>query len=278
MSLAVDPATGLVAWHQSMLASLMRCGEQFRRRAIDREARPATTPQIRGSAVHRGIAAGLTLQMHSHVAAPPDLMEDMAATEIDRARHGGATLTAEEQGQGLARTWGTLKDHAVRYAGTYARRVAPAVHPVAVEHRVTLQGVIPGILLRGTLDLVDQVGPTRVVADAKTSERAPHGDAADRSQQLSLYDLLDAGESGPSETRPVRLDYLVLNRSTGTVEPVRLQSVRTAATRRAVVSRIDMAVKSVNAGVFVPANPETDWWCSERWCEFWSTCQYAIRP
>lgn len=275
MPLPVDAATGLVAWHQSMLTSVLRCGEAFRRRYIEREIIPSTTPQIRGTAVHRAVATGLGQQMRAQDFAPVDLYEDVAATEIERARHGGATFTAEEVSQGPARTWGDLKDRVVRYAGTYGARVAPTVRPGAVEKPITLQGVIPGVLLRGTIDLIDEPAhaPRRVI-DTKTTERMPHADVAHRSQQLSMYDLLDAGAHGARESSPVALDYLVMKRSTGDVEPVRLYSTRTPATRRVIVRRLETAIAAVNAGTFLPANPD-DWWCAPKWCAYFHTCPYV---
>lgn len=275
MPLPVDAATGLVPWHQSMLTSVLRCGEAFRRRYVEREIIPSTTPQIRGTAVHRAASTGLGQQMRAQTPAPVDLYEDVAATEIERARHGGATFTAEEVSQGAARTWGDLKDRVVRYAGTYGARVAPLVRPVAVEQQITLAGVIPGVLLRGTIDLIDEPAPTlRRVIDTKTTERMPHADVAERSQQLSMYDLLDAGAHGASESRQVALDYLVMRRSTGEVEPVRLYSTRTPATRRVIVRRLETAIDAVNAGKFLPANPD-DWWCAPKWCAYWHTCPYV---
>lgn len=276
MTTAPDTAPALPVVSASGLTSLLRCGEAFRRRTVEREGRPPTTPQVRGTAVHRAIGSGLLMHLRSGQVAPPDLFEDVAASAIDRARHGGATLSAEEASAGLARTWGRLKDHAVRYAGAYGTLVAPTAQPVAVERRVTVADVIPGALLRGTLDHVD--GPERDIRDAKTTERAPNADAADRSQQLSMYDLLETAVDGRTEPRAVSLDYLVLNKTTLAVEHKPLRSWRGPTHRTALVKRLEAGLRTIQAGTFLPANPETDWWCSERWCEFWSTCPFAMRP
>lgn len=270
-------APALVAWHASALTSLLRCGEAYRRRTIERERQPPTMPQIRGSAVHRGVGTGLLAQMRAGEPVDPALMEDVAASEVDRARHGGATLTADEAARGLARTFGETKDKAVRFAGAYARRVAPRVRPVAVERRVAVADVVPGVLLRGTIDLVDgDDAGGETIRDAKTTERAPHGDAADRSQQLTMYSLLRSAETGRLVSR-VALDHLVLNAATGEVEPQRLDSTRGPADHAAIVARIQAAIRAVAAGALLPANPETDWWCSARWCEFHPTCPFAFR-
>jgi PD-(D/E)XK nuclease superfamily len=277
-------------WHVSALTALLRCGEQYRRRYIERERIPPTTPLLRGTAVHRGVNAGLLEQRRAQEPAPVDLYEDVAASEIERARHGGATFTAEEHSAGVATTWGRLTDRVVRYAGGYGRRVAPGVSPVTVERRVTVRGLLPGALLRGTLDLVDAADAVETIVDTKTTERAPQADAADRSLQLTMYSLLRTAERGadgrpqprsdaqiePPAPDPVALDYLVLTPKTNQFTYTRLRSSRTARDRGALVRRIEMAARAVRAGVFMPADPQTDWWCSEKWCEYATTCVYFI--
>jgi hypothetical protein len=277
VTVEVDPATGLVPWHVSRLTSLLRCGEADRRRYIERENRPPTTPQLRGSAVHRGIGAGLLEQMRAGTPAPVELMEDVAASEIDRARHGGATFTDAETSVGAARTFGALKDKAVRLAGGYARLVAPSIRPVAVERRISVAGVVPGVLLRGTLDLVDAAAGVEIVRDNKTTERAPRSDAADLSQQLSMYALLRSAETPAPVTR-VALDYLVLDDATGAVRHERLDSTRGPRDAAAIVARITAAKRAVDAGVALPASPDTDWFCSEKWCPYWASCPFSYGP
>lgn len=268
-------------WHQSSLASLLRCGVQYQRRYLERESSgtPSTTAQIRGSAVHYAIGVGLGIQQRGGALAPADLYEDVAASQIARARHGGATLTAEEASRGIATTWALLTDAAVAYAGTYGRDVAPTIRPLAVERRITVADVpgLPGIQLRGTLDLVTEEsnGATthEMVRDEKTTERAPRGNQADTSGQLTMYSLLRSSEAGKLISH-VALDHLVRDAATGAVRHVHQTSTRSSADLHALVRRIAAADAAVQAGVFLPASPE-DWWCSERWCSFWATCPFA---
>jgi hypothetical protein len=265
------------AWHASGLTSLLRCGVAYYRRYIAHEGQPPTTPQLRGTAVHRGIGMGLLAQQRTGTPAPVDLFEDIAASEIDRARHGGATFTSDERSVGAARTFGALKDKAVRLAGGYGRIVAPTVRPIAVERRITVADLVPGAVLRGTIDHVDGAEGGEIIRDVKTSERAPSRDAADRSQQLTMYDVLrSADRADPVGSHRVALDYMVLHASTGMVTHVRLDSTRDAADRASMLARVEVGMRAVKAGVFLPANPETDWWCSERWCEFAPTCPYFL--
>jgi len=266
-------------WRVSALTSALRCGEAYRRRYLEKEGRPPTTALIRGSAVHRAIGVGMLLQKDSGAVQPPDLMEDVAATEVDRARHGGATLTADEASAGLASTWGELKDAAATYAGGYARQVAPAVRPVAVEQRLTVTGLIPGIDLQGTIDLVtdENDGGYQKIRDAKTSGRTPAQNAADVSSQLTMYSLLQSVKAEKPVTR-VGLDVLVRHKGTGVVTAVHRASTRGPADFKALLARIQVVASAVRAGIFLPADPATDWFCSETWCEYWHTCPFSFGP
>jgi hypothetical protein len=264
-------------WHQSSLLVALRCGEKYRRRYLERSGSPPpTTALIRGSAVHQAIGQGLDGQQRAGAPVPVDLYEDVAASEIDRARHGGATLTVEEASVGAAKTWGALKDAAVAYAGAYGVEVAPAIRPVVVERRVVVEAVpgLDGVRLVGTPDVVTlEADGTEMIRDDKTTERSPRSDLADKSGQLTMYALLRSLQRGTLVGR-VALDHLVRDKSTGEVAHVHQPSTRTNADLHALVRRIGAVDRAVQAGIFIPAAPE-DWWCSATWCEYWHDCPFA---
>lgn len=277
MSFAEKVQSAVETWHASSLAAYLRCGEAYRRRYIEKDYTPSTTPQIRGSAVHRAIGTGLIEQQRLAAPAPVELFEDVAASQIDLARRAGVTLTKEEQSIGVSKVFGTLKDHAVAYAGGYATGVAAAIEPLAVERTVTLTGVIPDVHLKGTIDLVDRapmepVG--EIIRDVKTSERTPPEHAADTSDQLTMYALFRSAEKPHADPRPVSLDYLI-RRKSGEIEHKRLNSVRGPADYAVLTRRIQMASQGLRAGLFLPSNPATDWWCSEKFCPYWNSCLFV---
>jgi hypothetical protein len=264
-------------WHASSLAAYLRCGEAYRRRYIERDHTPPTTPQIRGGAVHRGIGAGLLEQQRSQTITSVELYEDVTATSIDLAQRAGATLTEEESTVGVSQTFGRIKDEAVGYARAYAESIGPTIQPIAVERHVAVRGLLPGILLKGTVDLIDQVEGSEVIRDAKTTERMPAATAADQSAQLTMYALLRQAEApllAQPTPVPVSLDYLV-RRANGTIETKRLVSTRGPSHFQALARRIQTATRALQAGVFLPSNPETDWWCSDKWCPYWRSCPFV---
>jgi hypothetical protein len=259
---------------------MLRCGEQYRRRYIERESPPPRTTMIRGSAVHLAIKHGLSFQKDTQEPARRALYEDVAATAIAHARHGGATLTAEEVSAGTAATWGHATDVAVACAGTYGDAVAPDLVPVAIERTIAVADVpgLPDITLVGTLDVAtletdDVDGVVEVIRDDKSTEYTPRASMAETSPQLTMYALLRSVESGSLVSR-VALDHLVYSKSTKAARHVTQPARRTAADLHALVRRIAAADRAVQAGIFLPASPD-DWWCSERWCAYWSDCPYA---
>jgi hypothetical protein len=264
-------------WHASSLQAYLKCGEAYRRRYVEHDYVPATTPQIRGSAVHRAIGEGLLLQQRTQEPSPVELYEDIAASQIDLAQRGGATLTDEESSAGVAKTFGMLKDVAVDLAGGYGTNIGPAITPVAVERTVTVRGVLPGILLKGTIDLIDQTPLGEVIRDVKTSEKKPPEFAADTSDQLTMYALFrQADTPRPDYHRQVSLDYLI-RRKSGVVETQRLTSWRGPAHFAALTRRIAQASNGVRQGSFLPA-PEGSWYCAEKYCPYWHTCPFIPHP
>ena len=277
MSFAEKVQSTVETWHASSLAKYLQCGEAYRRRYIEKDYTPSTTSQIRGSAVHRAIGSGMIEQQRLQAPAPVELFQDVAASQVDLARRAGATLTQEESTIGVAKVFGALKDVAVAYAGGYATQVASSIEPIAVERTVTVTGVIPDVHLKGTIDLVDRTpmeacGET--IRDAKTTERTPQDHVADTSDQLTMYALFRQAEAPSPEPRPVSLDFLI-RRKSGAIEHKRLTSMRGPQDYAVLTRRIQMASQGLRAGIFLPSNPATDWWCSEKFCPYWTSCPYV---
>jgi hypothetical protein len=282
---------GDLALNNSKVSLLQRCGEAFRRQEIEGEEMPNTLPRGRGSAVHWVAKEAHKRQMAdggrwSHLLAPPVFVNspgteeavaeaaDLAATALDRELQGEVMLTGEELQLGAARAYGQVKDHVVASSKFYVRTVAPKFYPLNVEHRVEVRPRQMSLVYHGQYDLVT-LGRNggRVVRDLKTGTRAPRANAADMSQQLDMYALLHSAEHG-SLPESMALDYVVRDRR-GIVSHHALETTRSPEDLEAMVLKLGRAVDAVRKGVFLPANPQFDWWCSPRWCGFWSTCPFV---
>jgi hypothetical protein len=293
-------------WSNSALYTLQQCGERFRRRYIERDFRPSGVRAKRGTAVHhvaneahmrqlRAKEEGKPVEEYLSLVLPTvEEAKDLAAMTFDEAVKGGLALTEDEREAGEAKVVGAEKDVAVAMAEQYVTGVAPRVDPVGVERRVIIKPEGTDIEIVGIVDLVSEErllgewserdGPVivaerrlrqriEVVNDLKTADRQPQEGAVDKSQQLALYALIRTAETGRPPDK-VRLRTMVKTR-TGKVSTVEQTGEKTQADLEAVAQRLNAAIETARAGTFVPANPDS-WWCSERFCEYWSDCKFAL--
>lgn len=288
-----------IDFNNSNLTKLMQCGERFRRSVIEKEARPGTIEQYRGTAVHAVAAESHTRQMKATtIIAPQDAADrayvlrealpslaeagDLAAEEFDRKVGEGIRELPEEMEAGVATVRGQEKDAAVDLARMYVRDVAPTIDPIAVERKVVVKPRDSDLVVYGTMDLVTRepspsvyarVGETiEVIRDQKTGTKTPPGDTAHKSQQLDMYSMLRKAETGTMPGK-VTLDYLIRTPKRGEVKHIRLDSRRTDGDVGALVNKLNVAVEAVRRGVFVPNT--NGWWCDVRYCEFFQSCQYV---
>jgi hypothetical protein len=287
-------------WTNSRLTALQDCGEYFRRLYIEADAAPGTLRMHRGSAIH-AVAREAHLRQKAAVEADPgrplfaalreslpskEEAQDLAATAFMQFTGEGVAYTADEQCE-AEKALGAAKDFAVDVASRYVQTVAPTMNPVAVERQITVRPKDSDLVIRGTLDLVTLEPPRiydftegeegvrrRVVRDLKSSTKSPVKTAADTSQQLTFYAMVDGAEQGKLPDALV-LDYLVRTPKRQWFNHVPLTTTRTADDIAALVNRLNTAVEAAEKGVFVPATPGLSWRCSPKWCPFWKTCKYV---
>lgn len=264
-------------WNNSSILCLQKCGELFRRRIILKERRPRRTPLVSGSAFHSVSCKTYKRKLDGGEYPMIEEVRDLGASLFEAEWQRDDVVIDPEDleaagSEGAVR--GALKDFVIDLA-TYDREViAPGVNPVAVEHKIVID--TPDLTIHGTEDLVHgtETGG-RVVLDKKSSRKAPNKDAADKSQQFDMYGLLELAEQG---TPPVgyRLDYVYQTPKKKETKHVLLESSRTVEDLQTMVLRINVAAEAVKKGVFIPTSPD-NWWCSEKFCEFFSDCPYVKR-
>jgi hypothetical protein len=289
-------------WSNSMLYTAQQCGERFRRKYIERDFRPSSIRAKRGIAVHKvagkshvrqlaGKERGDPREVYIDAVLSDEEAKDVAATEFDHSvKEYGVAWSDAEKEIGVEKVAGEEKDTAVRMAGYYVGKVARGVDPLAVERSLTIKPAGLDVEILGIIDLVgEEPAPAldpfaeeperrvrgvtiEVVHDLKTSDKRPREDAIGSNQQLTMYSLLRAAQTGKPPDR-VRLTTLVNSRQG--VVTVTQTGTRSLEDLNAVAARIDASIRMVEAGAFVPANPDA-WWCSEKFCEYWTECKFAL--
>ena len=256
--------------HVTGLEMLSKCGELFRRVYIEKERKPPGVYVVVGKSTHRSVERDLRHKIEHRELLSLEEIQDTARDALVREwQHSDISLEPEELELGLQVVREQAIDKAVRLASLHHMDMAPQVEPVSVEHEWTIE--LPGypMDLAGTIDILE----AGAVRDTKTSKKTPNERVAHESLQLTAYALavkvIDKVEVGQ-----VCLDYLI---DTKTPQAKTYSSTRDADDYRVLLARIETATLAIQKGIFVPAR-ESDWWCSAKWCGFYSTCRYVRRP
>lgn len=251
----------------SQVTQYLKCGEAYRRRYVLDQPAKFTGAAAQGRSIHK--AAEL---LHvSMIASKPLEVEDVVQIYADAhsVEMKDAVLTDEDG------TEGAMKDAGVRmvrkyhslavFGGTDANdKPVEPIKPIAAEKQfkvhlpVINSDPIPFV---GVIDLEEE----HSISDLKTKSKAASQLDADNSLQLSLY----AHVLGKPQ---VRLDQLV--KPTKTLPPryIRTVSYRTKNEALHAIDVVADVAADIAAGRFRRTNPE-NWWCTEKWCNYWSDCR-----
>ena len=249
----------------SQLGTFQRCAEQWRRRYLDEEVFPPGIAARVGSGVHKAAEINFKSKMQTGEDMPLDAVQDAAAEAYDKALSEGVFFAPDEV-PGAKAAMAQGKDDTVSLATLFRRELAPAIMPVLVEHRVTLE--IPGVALP-VVTILDCYTADRKLRDLKTSGRKWADDKAHTSPQPTLYreSVKEATGEYPEE---LLFDVLVNNKT-----PV-LQTIPTSRTEedlQILVRQFGIMTASIQAGIFPPAQPD-HWCCSMKFCGYFFTCPH----
>jgi len=253
------------------LQMLFRCGVQYAFRYIKGIVKPPGWALIVGKSVDEAVTRNLAEKIAKGTLLPKDAVLDIARDAVDHNWTDDVRLEPDQEA-----AWSKLQakaeaiDTSVMLAGLHHEKAAPRIEPTHVQRKWELDVEGADLTLSGVIDIQEGA---RAIRDTKTSKKSPQPTDAHTSVQLSMYAMAVWKEDGelPKE---VALDYLV-----HTKEPklVQIVSSRSPQDFDHLVQRIAAASEAIRRGVFVPA-PLDSWWCSERWCGYWSECPYARRP
>jgi hypothetical protein len=260
-------------WSTSALSCLSQCGEKFRRRYVENERVPPNPKLLRGRVVHEVAQHSYTRKLETDVLPTVEEAEDQAATRFENHWEEGVLFDEDDKALGEERTKGNSKDFAVDLSGYHVQKVAPAVHPIAVEERMSVTPADSDVVIHGIIDLIDLTPAGDVIRDLKTAERAPSGDAADKSLQLSMYSMLWLTDTGRLPAK-LTLDTLVRTSTRNEKKYLPLHTTRDDEDMRVLIARVNAAVRTVERGDFLPAAMDS-WVCN--YCEFRNSCPFVRR-
>lgn len=260
----------------SQLNTFENCGEQYRRRYIEKEIIPPGVAALRGSGVHKGAEMNFAQKIASKVDLPKKDIVDRAVAEFEgRMKTDGLFLDPETAARGKDIVVGEEKDVTARLAGVFADHVAPVYQPTAVEQRIRIELPDSPRDILGILDLTANIvsDPARGegIVDYKTGKKTKPQTEFDTSPQVSLYDLAYRASRGKAPDF-IQIEQLVALKSGD--KRVTNPTTRTAADFRPTIARVNSMIGALEKGAFLPANPGA-WNCSPRWCGYWATCPFV---
>lgn len=264
-------ATSKPQLHFSGLDLLWRCGVAFENRHIKKIKMPPSSAIHVGKGVDEAANSNLTSKIETKQLLPTPQVLDIARDAVKHSfEEEGAMLMPDETNEKTA--CDLAVDKAVRLTKAHATDLAPVLKPAFVQRRWTVE--IPGFPfdIVGTRDL-DEIDGT--IRDLKTSGKSPAKNAAETSDQLTMYSLSKWVVDRTEPPIRVVLDTIVdLKRET---KIVNVESIRDKSDFRIMLNRIENAARVLESGSFTPAR-QTDWWCSLKFCSYATTCPYFRQP
>jgi len=243
----------------------LRCGEQFRRRYISNERIPPGIAAGRGTGVHKANDVNLRQKVITERDMGISDLKDAARDGFVHAFDNGVFLSKDD----VASKNVLLNDglnQTLKLTELYREKVSPSIQPIEVERKFVID-VGLAMPLSGIMDIQRH----RKIDDLKTSSRKWPDDRIKTEIQPIFYSLAHEMETG---IRP-QFNYRILNINKGGDAKLQVQSITAEEKHyRALFAKIQVMIDMIQSGTYMPANP-TAWWCSEKWCGYWSTCVYV---
>ena len=247
----------------SSLGLFAKCPEAYRRRYVEDEKSKPNLAMVKGKAFHAAVEANMNAKMQTGKELPIAYLE---------------TMVRDNMSDGVSEC--DEKDDDGKEANDVASQVvfhrlhqSPDYQPTATEipFRIELDSCghdyVGFIDMTGTL--VESGEP--VIVDWKTSKKKPANNSQHDSLQLTGYFASQAADLGNHVE--LRLDYITSGKTKRTRHL--LTTRRDADDVAALAQRIHIASKTIEAGIFPPADSAAAWWCGATWCQYHSTCKFV---
>ncbi len=243
------------AIHQSSLNTMLRCGEQFRRRYIEGEIIPPGIAAGRGTGLHFANKVNLRQKIVSGVDLPLSDIKDAARDGFVHAFRDGVYIPKDKLSEKETLMNDGLED-SLRCSEVYLDKVAPEIMPRSVEEpfNVDIGLELP---LAGTID----IERSAKVDDLKTAAKKWQEGQIEKEIQPVLYSLAHEKLTG---LRPVFKYHIMICRrgkdGRATSADYQAQDIKaTDGMYQSLIYKAKVFIDSIQKGVFMPANP-TSWW------------------
>lgn len=252
--------------NQTLINTWAMCPERVRRRWFLGDIIPPGIAARIGTGVHKGAEVNHKAKVNTGQDEPESVILDAARDGYIKSVEEGVFFPPDEASTAQKQLTEGI-DLTVSLAGLYRQSVAPEIHPALVEKRISMD--VEGIdyPFAGTVDVYTT---DNWLPDLKTAARKWPDKRAESSPQFTLYNELIKHETG---RYPAKMSVEVFIK---TKEPKhqRIETYRKPEDFDVLLKRIDTMIKSINAGIFPPAEPGA-WSCSPVYCGYWWSCPHV---
>jgi len=244
----------------SRMDKFAKCGEQFRRSYVLGDWGQPTLPMIRGKSGHAGTESNFRHKLETGEDLPIDKLLEEVSADFDIRSRQNILLPDDMAGVPASKIISTTKDQLIQATRNFHTHIAPVIVPDFIEEKIVL--TFQGIEITMVIDLADKTGS---IHDWKFGRLRKLDDA--NTDQLSMYAYGYHHKTGtmPRDVRLHGVNQDAWNTVVGT---------RTKADHSVLSRKIKTFVKATAAGIYLPA-VQGSWWCSKKWCQYWSDCKYV---
>lgn len=246
---------------------LLRCGEQYRRRYIEKEIIPPSGNLVRGKCGHKAEEKNFVQKIETKTDLPLEAVKDFFSDEWETRKYEIGWTEEELDGNSIKKAEAKFKDSGILLVDIFHREQAPLAMPVAVEDEfiVNFQGGYPS--LKGIIDRVDADDS---VNEQKFLSKSPSANDALVDIQLTSYDF---GFRQKYKRKPSRL-VKQCGVATKTPKTVRQEAPpREDDTLSRFLNRLEKAMEAISKGIFLPA-ANGSWACSPKMCGYYRSCKF----
>jgi len=243
----------------TQLSMFLRCPRQYEYRYVQGLKVPPSGAMVQSRVWHETVERNYRQKIGSDTDLPLGEMQEFFSARLDE------TFKGEEITFEPGQKPGKLKDQGTAIVAAHHKAIAPAVRPLLVEERFTVNlGADFPFDLVGVWDLVEQDGS---IVDNKAYKKPPYQEDLDKDLQFTAYALGYRVTKGSIEPG-LRMDTVV---KTANPRAVQLHTQRTNEDCRWLLGLIEDVAKAIQSGIFYP-NP-TGYLCSPRFCGYFSRCK-----
>ncbi len=266
----------------SSVGTYLRCAYQFYLRYIEDIIIPPNIAMLKGGSAHKGNEHTNRTLMEKQKLPPLDEVQDITRDSfVSRSIENGIWLLDEEKSAKVSLLNDGLNesiDHASSYHSTYASKIKD----ISLVEKFLKADIGLDLPIVGIPDFIADNNNVDVkISGKRMAENAEH-----KAIQPTFYKIL-ARENKLIEMEKYKSAFLVQTqyKTQPKTEPYLWDSERRIAFDYRVTNRteedekclmniLEMIIKSIQAGTFMPADPD-HWICSRDRCGYFSRCPYV---